>query len=147
MDRGFNREIYTRSLLNSLKAKVAAKAGRFPDAVRYDQVKRSRTFRDFDREVTAPLNGFRDERDYWSKSSCKNVLGSVRVRTLLIHAQDDPFFPGRELPLEAVTNSRYLKMLLVPDGGHLGFVAGRWPWKQEPWLEHQILDFLKDGAR
>lgn len=146
MDRGFNREIYTRALLKRLKTKVSAKAKRFPGAVRYDAVKQSRTFREFDREVTAPLNGFRDERDYWSKTSCQNVLASIQVETLLIHAEDDPFFPGKCLPFEALRSSKRLRMLLVPGGGHLGFVAGGLPWKQEPWLEKTIMEFFcEDG--
>jgi hypothetical protein len=142
MDRGFNREVYTRSLLKGLKAKVALKAGRFPGAVHYDRVKRSGTFREFDGEVTAPLNGFKGEMDYWSQSSCKRLLGSIRVPTLLIHAEDDPFFPGPGLPLELIRHSPYLKLVLASHGGHLGFVAGSWPWKQEPWLEQRIMDFF-----
>ncbi len=142
MDRGFNREIYTRALLTSLKRKVFEKAERFPEAVRYDQVKRCRTFQAFDQEVTAPLNGFKDARDYWSKTSCKEVLGAVRVETLLIHAEDDPFFPGRLIPFNEIRNSKSLRTVMVPHGGHLGFVAGRWPWKQELWLEKTVMDFF-----
>ncbi|MBI4000131.1 MAG: hypothetical protein HY351_05890 [Candidatus Omnitrophica bacterium] len=62
---------------------------------------------------------------------------------MLIHAEDDPFFPGRFLPLEVFRNSDYLQVLVVPTGGHLGFVSGLWPWKQKPWLENQILDFFR----
>ena len=142
LDRGFNREIYTRALLRSLKAKVFAKENLFPEAVHYDRVKRARTFREFDREVTAPLNGFRDARDYWSKSSCKSFLKSICVPTLLVHAEDDPFFPGRFLPLNEIHHSPYLRTLIVPQGGHLGFMTGPWPWRRERWLEKTLLDFF-----
>ena len=144
MDRGFNREIYTRALLMSLKAKVFAKEKRFPQAFQLDRVKRCRTFREFDREVTAPLNGFKDERDYWSKSSSQNFLKSIRIPTLLVHAEDDPFFPGRHLPLNEIRNSKHLRTLVIPQGGHLGFVAGPWPWRSEYWLENTLLDFFSE---
>ena len=141
MDHGFNREVYTRALLASLKAKVLAKEKRFPEAVQHDRLKRCRTFKEFDSLVTAPLNGFKDAMEYWSQASCKNFIPSIRVPTLLIQAEDDPFFPGRLLPPE-IAGSKYLKALTLPRGGHLGFIAGKWPWKQEPWLENTILDFF-----
>ena len=142
LDRGFNRSVYTRVLLASLRSKALAKIKRFPDAFRYDRVKKCKTFTSFDREVTAPLNGFANETDYWTKSSCRNFLESIRVKTRLIHAADDPFFPARLLPREALANSEYLEALIVPYGGHLGFVSGALPWRPGFWLENQILDFF-----
>ena len=144
MDQGFNREVYTRALLRSLKSKVFAKEKRFPEAVSYPRVKRCRTFKEFDSWVTAPLNGFKDEMDYWIKSSCRSFLKSIRVPTLLIHAEDDPFFSGRLLPMNEIRGSDYLQTLFLPEGGHLGFVAGRWPWKRELWLENTLLDFFSE---
>ena len=142
MDRGFNREIYTRKLLTTLKAKALAKEKCFPGNVDEGRVKYSKTFKDFDREVTAPLNGFKDEIEYWTQSSSLYYLDRIRLQTLLIHAKDDPFFPGSLLPLEQIKRSDYLKLVLTDKGGHLGFVSGNWPWKQELWLEKTITDFF-----
>jgi len=143
LDRGFNREVYTRRLLASLKAKLALKVRLHPGAIRLDRVKNCRTFRVFDREVTAPLNGFRDEVDYWTKASSRPFLNAIRVPTLVIHAEDDPFFPGRLLPRAEFEKSDYLHPLIVATGGHVGFVAGP-PWKWDLWLEKTTLDFLKE---
>jgi hypothetical protein len=33
--------------------------------------------------------------------------------------------------------------MLVHNGGHVGFVAGRYPWKPEYWYEKKIIEFLK----
>ena len=142
MDRGFNREIYTRTLLSSLKKKILIKKKDFPNAIRYEKVKECKTFKAFDREATAPLNGFQDEVDYWSKSSCKKFLKLISLPTLLIHAEDDPFYPGHLLPLEDIQQSGFFETLFVPHGGHVGFVSGPWPWKQKRWLEGQILNFI-----
>ena len=143
MDGGFNRSVYTRSLLASLKAKIRVKEKQFPGAIRYDLAKQCTTFTAFDREVTAPLNGFQSETDYWTKTSCKSFLKSVAIPTLLIHAEDDPFFPGAMLPMDAIQNSKHLELLMTQHGGHLGFIAGRWPWKQEPWFERTLLNFFQ----
>jgi predicted alpha/beta-fold hydrolase len=142
LDRGFNREVYARSLLGRLKKKMAAKQKAFPDAITYGRLKNCKTFRVFDGLVTAPLNGFRDADDYWIKSSCKPFLKHVQVPTLLIHADDDPFFPGPLIPRDEMKKSGFIKTLFVPCGGHVGFVSGPWPWQQQPWLEQSILDFL-----
>src|SRR3989338_1793073 len=147
MDGGFNRHVYTRTLLASLKSKVRTKEKQFPATVRYDRIKRCTTFREFDREVTAPLNGFLDETDYWVKTSCKNFLKSITIPTLLIHAEDDPFFPGKLLPIDMIHCSKYLQPLVVPHGGHLGFISGRWPWRQEPWLERRVMEFFNGENR
>jgi predicted alpha/beta-fold hydrolase len=145
MDRGFNREVYTRSLLASLKAKLRVKKRLYPDAIRWDRIKKCNTFQVFDREVTAPLNGFADETDYWTKASSGPFLKDIRVPTLLIHAEDDPFFPARLLPYEEFRKSDYLVPLIVPGGGHVGFVAGP-PWKWDAWLEARTLDFLQAAS-
>ena len=140
---GFNREIYARNLLSTLKKKVAYKKNVFPEAIRYEKVAHCRTFSVFDREVTAPLNGFRDEFEYWSKSSSAGFLKEIKLSTLLIHSEDDPFFPEHFLPLDDIHTSNYLQALIVPKGGHLGFIKAAWPWKLEPWLEQNILNFFE----
>lgn len=143
LDRGFNREVYARSLLGHLKKKMAAKQKTFPESMAYGRLKNCRTFRAFDGLVTAPLNGFRDADDYWTKSSCQSFLKHIQVPTLLIHAENDPFFPGPLLPREEMKKSEFIKTLFVASGGHGGFVSGPWPWQQRPWLEQSILDFFK----
>jgi len=144
MDCGLNRRIYTRALLRRLKAKIRLKEKQFPNVIRYDDIKKCTTFREFDRKVTAFLNGFPSAENYWASTSCKHFLKSITVPTLLIHAENDPFFPAKLLPFEAIRNSDYLYPLIVPNGGHLGFIAGQWPWKQEPWLERQIMTFFSE---
>lgn len=142
LDQGFNGAVYTRRLLARLKKKMAVKQKTFPDAIAYGRLKHCRTFRAFDGLVTAPLNGFRDADDYWTQSSCKPFLKNVKVPMLLIHAQDDPFFPGPLLPRDEIQKSGFLQTLFVPHGGRVGFISGPWPWQQEPWLESALLNFL-----
>lgn len=147
MDKGFNREVYTRSLLSSLKRKALEKARQYPGIMNVQTVKNCKTFGVFDREVTARLNGFRDEVHYWSDSSSSRYLKNIRVPSLLIHAADDPFFPAQYFPHSELAGHPYLESLMTQQGGHLGFMAGVWPWRQEPWLENRILDFFQQEDR
>src|SRR4051812_8524771 len=53
-----------------------------------------RTLLDFDNHFVAPVNGFKDAREYYRHSSAGPRLGAIRRPTLLIHAQDDPWIPA-----------------------------------------------------
>ena len=144
LDQGFRRRVYAANFLRTMRAKAERKAARDPDfatLIDLPNARRARTFAEYDRAVTAPLNGFADETDYWTKSSSQPFLKDIRVPVLLVHAEDDPFFPARLLPREEFRKSDYLKPLIVPAGGHVGFVTGA-PWRWEPWLEKTTLDFL-----
>ncbi|MBI3307667.1 MAG: alpha/beta fold hydrolase [Candidatus Omnitrophica bacterium] len=142
LDKGFEREVYTRAMLKGLKATALQKEKLFPGTMDREKVKNANTFTVYDREVTARVNGFKDEKDYWSKSSSVHFLNQIQRPVLLIHAQNDPFLPLRDLPLEEIKKSSWLQWLLTQDGGHLGFVSGSCPFRPDPWLEKTILDFF-----
>jgi predicted alpha/beta-fold hydrolase len=146
LDRGFNREIYTRWMLRPLKAYALHKAGQFPGLLDTAAIQQASTFQSFDDTVTAPLNGFANARDYWTRVSSALFLDKIRTPVLLIHADNDPLLPGALLPHAAIRASPFLTLLITRDGGHLGFLAGRFPWQQERWLEGRILDFFSAEA-
>lgn len=132
--------IYMRYLLDQLVRKVIEKDRFFPGAVDFGELRRVRTFREFDDLVTAPLHGFRDALDYWRRSSCKQFLTSIDRPVCIINALDDPFLGPSCFPTwEAEVNPR-LTLLTPPVGGHVGFVgtgAGRMYWS-----EWQAMRFL-----
>jgi predicted alpha/beta-fold hydrolase len=99
----------------------------------------SSTFRQFDDLFTAPVHGFKNAVDYWTRSSCKPWLKEIKLPTLLINARNDPFLPATALPTKAdVSDSVILEF--PESGGHVGFVSGRWPGRLD-WLPGRILDF------
>lgn len=142
LDQGFNQKVYTSRVLKILKERAFEKEKLFPGSIDVEKVKRADTYRVYDREVTAKLNGFRNEEDYWEQSSCAGYLDQIRRPTLLIHAANDPLFLEEDMPLETIEASAYLDLKLSGDGGHLGFVAGRIPFQVNRWLEETILDYL-----
>ncbi|HEX6690032.1 MAG TPA: alpha/beta fold hydrolase, partial [Burkholderiales bacterium] len=101
LDRGINRLIYVRHFLATLKPKSLAKLARHPQLFDAARVRAARSFREFDNLVTAPLHGFRDTDDYWTRASSAPWLERIRVPTLLLNARNDPFLP--EHALEAAT--------------------------------------------
>ena len=104
-------------------------------------MRRARTLRDFDNVVTAPVHGFRDTDDYWTRSSAKPLLQAIRVPTLLINARDDPFLPESALPTQGEVSSA-VKLEFPSKGGHVGFVSGPFPGNID-WLPRRILHFFE----
>lgn len=140
LERGFNRAVYTRMFLATLKRKTAEKLQRFPALCDGERMRRARTLREFDDVVTAPLHGFRDAADYYARSSAKPWLRSIRVPTLVLNARNDPFLPSRHLP-RADDVSPCVTLEFPPGGGHLGFVDGPFPGGYR-WLPARIIEFL-----
>lgn len=143
LDRGFNREVYTRWMLRPLKAYALHKAAQFPGLLDTAAIQQATTFQAFDDTVTAPLNGFANARTYWASVSSALFLDKIRTPVLLVHADNDPLLPAALMPQAVIQASPFLKLLITRDGGHLGFLAGRFPWQQERWLETRILKFFE----
>jgi uncharacterized protein len=140
LERGFSM-MYTKHFLGTLKKTALAKLDRFPGLFDGDRVRASRTLRDFDNVVTAPLHGFRDTDDYWTRASSKPWLGTIRVPTLVINARDDPFLPDSALPTPAEV-SPAVTLEFSDRGGHVGFVSGPFPGNID-WLPRRVLHFFE----
>jgi predicted alpha/beta-fold hydrolase len=143
LGRGFAR-VYARHFLGTLRRTALAKLERFPGLYDPAAVRRARTLRDFDNVFTAPLHGFRDTDDYWTRASAKPHLHGIRVPTLLLNARDDPFLPGRFLPTEREVASA-VTLEFPARGGHVGFVSGPFPGHIE-WLPRRLLHFFEHSA-
>ncbi len=135
--------LYARWFLRSLIPKAIEKERQFPGCLDAERVRACRSFMAFDNHATAPLHGFRDVHDYWSRASCGQYLPGIRVPTLLVASADDPFNPASTLPKAAVRDSAYLHPLFTTHGGHGGFVHGPAPWRPRYWAEEQTLRFCQ----
>ena len=142
IERGFSR-VYTRNFLRSLKRKAADKHASYPGLFDTAALERARTLWDFDEHVTAPVHGFASAADYYARSSAIHFLPSIRVPTLLLSAADDPFLPHAVLDDVRTIAARNpaLTARFVRQGGHVGFVGGRLPWRPEYWAEDRITEF------
>jgi uncharacterized protein len=139
---GVNR-LYGHHFLQTLKTKSLAKLERFPALYGANIVRNARTLREFDNVVTAPLHGYLDTDDYWTRASSKPDLRHIEVPTLIVHARNDPFLPGRYLP---TTNEVSASVTLdFPDGGgHAGFASGSFPGNLD-WLPERLLTFFSEN--
>ncbi len=138
LGRGFN-SAYTREFMKTLREKILDKLEVHPGIVDRNALLAAKNLREFDDVYTAPIHGFRDTDDYWERASSRRGLASIRVRTLILNAKNDPFLPAKSLPaMEDVSDSVTLEF---PDeGGHVGFVSGAFPGNLD-WMPQRLLDF------
>ena len=141
LDRGLARILYTGHFLRTMKAKLRAKGGELGARLDLAAALRARTFAQYDRVVTAPLHGFADEHDYWTRSSSHGYLAAIRRPCLLINSVNDPFIPASSLPRAAVAASPWLQAAFVAEGGHAGFLEA--PRGRRSWAERRAVEFLK----
>lgn len=143
LGKGFNR-FYSRHFLKTLKRKIYDKLERFPDICDRKALDAADTLRDFDNIVTAPLHGYKDTDDYWTRASSKPYLKNIAVPALVINALDDPFMPAFALPrANEVSESVILEM--PAHGGHVAFVSASFPFSfpgNLNWMPTRVLDFF-----
>jgi predicted alpha/beta-fold hydrolase len=144
LTRNFNR-LYCLSFLGTLKRKSLLKLDRFPDLYDRRLLLAARNFQEFDDIVTAPLHGFVDARDYWTRSSCKQYLRGIEVPTLVLNARNDPFLPEQALAQPSEV-SRHVVLDYPAHGGHVGFTHGRLPPGSGGWLPQRLMTFFRQFA-
>jgi len=125
--QGFNRVIYTRMFLNSMKPKALAKLKQYPKLFDEAALRAARDLYAYDNVFTAPLHGFANTEDYWARCSAKPGLKAMReVPTLVLNARNDPFIPASCLPGRADVGPA-VTLWQPPEGGHVGFPLGGFP--------------------
>ncbi|HEY6240741.1 MAG TPA: alpha/beta fold hydrolase [Burkholderiales bacterium] len=142
LGRGFNL-VYTHAFLATLKAKGEGKLESFPGLFDGKAMRRARTLRDFDNVVTAPLHGFRDTDEYWTRASAKPVLGRIAVPTLLLNARNDPFMPEVALPGRDEVSS-VVRVEFPDQGGHAAFVSAPFPGNLD-WMPQRVTAFFREA--
>lgn len=135
MGQGFNRLVYTRMFLRTMKPKALKKLAQHPGLFKADTLLAARTLYEFDNVFTAPLHGFKNTDDYWQRASAKPHLGRIQLPTLMVNALNDPFVPVHSLPSTRRSHMTGSGTPLTDPvtlwqprhGGHVGFASGSWP--------------------
>ena len=141
--QGFNL-IYTRSFLKTLKQKALQKLVQYPGLFERESMLASRNMYEFDNIVTAPLHGFRDTNDYWTRATTRPLLPGITVPTLVLNARNDPFLPAAVLPARHEV-SAVVELDQPHQGGHVGFMTGPFPGRID-WLSQRVFGYLAPFA-
>ena len=140
LGRGLNM-IYDQYFLKKLRRKMGTidrlHAGDPAVAARTRAARRARRLREFDERFTAPMGGFQDVEEYYTKAGAGPLLGQIHVPTLIVAAHDDPFIPFRmfEAAEATIRANPWISTLYPEKGGHVGFMEATRGPRPEPWMD------------
>ena len=120
--RGLNRYIYTPMFLRTMKPRALQKLTQYPNLFDSSKMLASLDLYEFDNVVTAPLHGFQNTEDYWTRASAKPHLANIQISALAINALNDPFIPEDSLP-QVGNVGHHVKLWQPQHGGHVGFAT------------------------
>lgn len=124
--QGFNRLVYTRMFLRSMVPKALKKLEQHPGLFSAEALLAARDLYAFDNVFTAPLHGFKNTEDYWTRASAKPHMHRIEVAALALNALNDPFIPAASLP-QAADVSAAVTLWQPREGGHVGFPSAPFP--------------------
>jgi len=138
------KQLYSRYFLRTMRNKVLEKAKRFPGTIDVLRLGLVKSLREFDDLYTAPMHGYKNALDYWTRASSKPHLKNIAVPTLVLNARNDPFIPEPSLP-GSHDCSPSVVLHQPAEGGHVGFVTGAFPGHLG-WLPIRLARFFETGS-
>jgi predicted alpha/beta-fold hydrolase len=99
------------------------------------------TLTDLDELYTAPRSGFKNAQDYYSKSSSGSWVSSIRIRGLILCAQDDPIIDAQTyLKLDIPPQ---IDLIMTAEGGHVGFIGETAQAADFQWMDSLISQWAR----
>ncbi len=125
--------VYEKRFLRQLRSALRRKRKVMPSLFPQGKLPDPKSIWEFDDVLTAPAFGFRDAADYYHHCSAARFIGTIRIPSLVLQAQDDPMIPFRSFDLPEWTENPWLRLLSPAHGGHVAFLAKGHPrfWAQE----------------
>ncbi|WPP50529.1 YheT family hydrolase [Catalinimonas niigatensis] len=135
--------IYNRRFLRNLKLKVSQKVLTMPDELSTEYFSKIRNLKDFDDFYTAPLHGFKDAMEYYTHCSSLYYLNAIRIPTLIVNAQNDPFLSDKCYPADLLKDHAFVHLETPASGGHVGFMPRGAAADDNYWSEERATAFAE----
>lgn len=117
----WDNQAYQWVFLSTLKSKYRQKQKAYPLKLSFDAPRAMKSLKDFDNLYTAPVHGYLNAEDYYSKNSPINTLEHIETPTLILNAQNDSFLSEACLPISIAQSSKIIYLEAPKYGGHVGF--------------------------
>lgn len=137
--------LYEQRFLRGLRKRYQRKAILFPDVYDLAHLRRFASIREFDHEITARYEGFAGADDYYHRAAAARVLEQIRVPTLVLHADDDPFIRILPETRAKLVGNPAIRLIETRNGGHCAFLAAPNGYDGR-WAERIVIDFIKEPA-
>ncbi|MCS6884824.1 MAG: alpha/beta fold hydrolase [Acidobacteriota bacterium] len=124
------------SLQRSYQYRKKLYSDRYPKDSRYYL-----SLREFDDKIAGPLHGFKGADDYYAATSSNHILHKIKLPTLIIQSEDDPFIPFEQYRQSKLSDCCIL--LATKHGGHVGFIGRSNSLEDNFWAENRVVEFFK----
>jgi predicted alpha/beta-fold hydrolase len=135
--------LYQQRFLATMKKRIRIKQQLFPDLYDVAPLSKVDSIRDFDETFTALAHGFANATDYYERASAMKLAAKIRLPTLIIHAQDDPFILFEPIRNRDFKDNPYILVLAPESGGHVGFVSAKATDEDRFWAENRAIEFCQ----
>ncbi|EZA56289.1 hypothetical protein DMN91_010144 [Ooceraea biroi] len=108
--------------------------GPFHVDIDIDKILKSQTIREVDSHFTTKQFGYKNVDEYYRDATLNDKLHLIEVPTLCLSAADDPFQPLKAIPLNEISKTKNVAVVVTSRGGHIGFLEGVWPVKEEQYM-------------
>lgn len=110
---------YSQRFLKTLKRKFKSKQPPLSKPVTPKMLDKVKHVFHFDDMITAPLHGFKDADDYYTRCSSLYFLDKIKTPTLVVNARNDPFLSDACYP--DIEKNKFVYFEVPEKGGHCGF--------------------------
>lgn len=138
--------LYEWNFVKDLKRRMRRKEHFWPGHFDLTKLAAIKTVRAFDETFTAPYFGFNSAEDYYYRASALRIVDRIRVPTLVITAEDDPFVPSPPFHDPKLTGNPHIELRVSAHGGHCGFIGPAAGDDDGYWAEHEIVAFVERHA-
>lgn len=135
--------LYHKQFMLSMKNRIRLKQKLFPDRYDMNALQRIRTIREFDEAFVAAAAGFKNADDYYYHASSLRVIANIRIPTLIIHAEDDPFIPFEPFRNPVFAENPYILVIGTERGGHVAFISSARADEDRFWAENRMVEFFQ----
>lgn len=139
IDRLINR-VFAKKFLLKLKNKVRKLEAHHPRIYDINMLDGITSIQSFTANFTAPFSGFNSVDDFYSSGSCLDSLMKIRLPTLVMNAQNDPFLSDTSYPKDLASTSDYIFLDMPKRGGHSAFPLTM----TESWMPNRLEKFLSE---
>ncbi|MDF2940323.1 MAG: hypothetical protein K0R66_965 [Gammaproteobacteria bacterium] len=131
--------VFRRYFLNKLLKFVKERHQSFPELGTLPPLV-YQSIMEFDNCYTAPLSGFLDAKEYYQRSSSKDLIKNIAVPCHILMSEDDPFIhcqfkADHSLP-------EHIQLLITKAGGHMGYLSSPFSKTGFRWMDKTILEWL-----
>jgi len=138
----FSRRLYTRYYLKMLAGQVQLRKSHWPQWREIPNHPPLKTIRQFDARYTAPLAGFVDTDDYYTRASAIAWLPHITTPTTLLVDRHDPIVTVESFDPSKL-NGDSTELILTSHGGHMGYFGIDASGRNVRWMEYFVVQHLK----